>query len=281
MPFEILDTLSIPGDSLKPNDDAFAHIERAAVVLDGATSLGEPLLPGDSDAAWVAHFGARRLMAHLRDGEPPLDALRYALRDAKKSFEALRRREPQAPWEVPYASMALAVEAEGGFDFLWFGDCAGLLQHGNGRLEVLGHAFASKEREAKGAAKAANELKRAPVAEGSLSPYLPLLRSERNRMNSGKRWAFSPDPRAAEHVHKAQISGEHGAHLLLASDGFLALVSDYAAYKPETLLEKALKTGLGPLAEELRAIENADAEGRKFPRFKKSDDATAVLLRLA
>lgn len=59
MPFEVLDTLSLAGDPLKPNDDAFAHTESAAVVMDGATSLGEPLLPGESDAAWIAHFGAR------------------------------------------------------------------------------------------------------------------------------------------------------------------------------------------------------------------------------
>lgn len=280
MPFEVLDTLSLAGDPLKPNDDAFAHTESAAVVMDGATSLGEPLLPGESDAAWIAHFGARRLMAHLRDGETPHDALLYALHDAKKSFEALRRREPQEAWEMPYASMALAVETGGGFEFLWFGDCAGLLQHADGKLEVLAHSFASKAREAKGAARAASELKRAPVAEGSLAPYLPLLRSERNRMNSGKRWAFSPDPRAAEHVHRAQIAADKGSHLLLASDGFLALVSDYAAYQPEALFQKALQKGLDALGEELRAIEEADGEGRRFPRFKKSDDATAVLLRL-
>lgn len=280
MPFEVLDTLSLAGDPLKPNDDAFAHTESAAVVMDGATSLGEPLLPGESDAAWIAHFGARRLMAHLRDGETPHDALLYALHDAKKSFEALRRREPQEAWEMPYASMALAVETGGGFEFLWFGDCAGLLQHADGKLEVLAHSFASKAREAKGAARAASELKRAPVAEGSLAPYLPLLRSERNRMNSGKRWAFSPDPRAAEHVRQAQIAADKGSHLLLASDGFLALVSDYAAYRPEALFQKALQKGLDALGEELRAIEDADCEGRRFPRFKKSDDATAVLLRL-
>jgi hypothetical protein len=149
MPFEIIDTLSLPGDPSKPNDDAFAHLENAAVVLDGATSLGDPLMPGESDAAWIAHFGARRLMAHLRDGETPLDALSFALADAKKSFEALRRREPQEVWEVPFASMALAVEAAKGFDFLWFGDCAGLLRHGDARLDVLGHSFAAKAREAR------------------------------------------------------------------------------------------------------------------------------------
>ena len=54
MPFEILDTISLPGNPLKPNDDAFGHLDGAAVVLDGATSLGDPLMPGDSDAAWVA-----------------------------------------------------------------------------------------------------------------------------------------------------------------------------------------------------------------------------------
>jgi len=280
MPFEIVDTLSLPGDPLKPNDDAFAHLDNAAVVLDGATSLGDPLMPGESDAAWLAHFGARRLMAHIGDGETPVAALRFALGDAKKSFDALRRREPEEVWELPFASMALAVEVEDGFDFLWFGDCAGLLRHGDGKLDVLGHSFVSKAREAKGAATAASELKRAPVADGSLSPYLPLLRRERNRMNSGKRWAFSPDPKAAEHVHKVRVRFERDAHLLLASDGFLALVSDYGAYQAESLFAVALNTGLGALGEELRAIEDKDPEGRKFPSFKKSDDATAVLLRL-
>jgi Protein phosphatase 2C len=281
MPFEILDTITLAGDALKPNDDAFAHVENAAVVLDGATSLGEPLMPGDSDAAWIAHFGARRLMAHVRDGEQPKDALRFALSDAKKSYEALRRREPQAQWEMPFASMAFAVECEAGFEFLWFGDCAGILRHEEGRLDVLGHSFVSKAREAKSAAKAASELKRAPVAEGSLQPYLPLLRGERNRMNSGRRWAFSPDPRAAEHVLESTVRALKGSHVLLASDGFLALVSDYAAYTPESLFEQALKKGLAALGEELRTIEEGDPEGRKFPRFKKCDDATALLLKLA
>jgi hypothetical protein len=38
---------------------------------------------------------------------------------------------------------------------------------------------------------------------------------------------------------------------------------------------------LKALGEELRAIEAGDALGDKFPRFKKSDDATALLLRVS
>ena len=82
MRLELLDLLSLPGDPAKPNEDAFGHDAVAAVVIDGATPLGDGLMPGPSDAAWIAQFGARRLMAHLRDGDgavrPCARAGRYA-----------------------------------------------------------------------------------------------------------------------------------------------------------------------------------------------------------
>ncbi len=42
----------------------------------------------------------------------------------------------------------------------------------------------------------------------------------------------------------------------------------------------AATKGLAALGKELRAIEDADPLGEKFPRFKKSDDATAILAHL-
>ena len=281
MPLTILDTLSLPGDPYKPNDDSFGHADTAAVVLDGATSLGDPLMPGDSDAAWIAHFGARRLMAHVRDGDAPRDALRHALADAEKSFQALRRRAPESRWETPCASMAFASQADGGFDFLWYGDCAGLLLRPNETVEVLGESFAKKAREANNAARLAKEKGIAPASGANRPEYLPALRKARDRVNTEGHWAFSPDARAAEHVAVKRIAAPEGSNLLLASDGFLALATDYGAHTVDTLMATALGKGLAALAEELRAIEEADAEGHKFPRFKKSDDATAVLLRLA
>ncbi|HXC54818.1 MAG TPA: protein phosphatase 2C domain-containing protein [Rhizomicrobium sp.] len=282
MPFEILDTLSLPGDPLKPNDDAFGHAQNAAVVIDGATSLGDPLMPGDSDAAWLAHFGARRLMAHVWDGDAPQDALRHTLADAKKSYEALRRRPPQAQWEMPHASMAFAFEAPDGLDFLWFGDCAGVLKRPGAAVEVLGEAIAAKTREAARVAKLAKESGLSPVGAGGNRPeFLPALRQARNLLNSAARyWVFSPEPRAADFVGSRRVAAPRGALLLLASDGFLALVTDYGRYSEDTLMDKALAKGLGLLADELREIEDADPQGHKHPRFKKSDDATAVLLKL-
>ncbi len=64
------------------------------------------------------------------------------------------------------------------------------------------------------------------------------------------------------------------------SDGFLALATDYGRYDAEGLLAAARNGGLKPLLQELREIEAEDPQGRRFPRFKQSDDATAVLVQV-
>ena len=77
MTLDLLETLSLPAGAL--NEDAFGHGGDAAVVIDGATNLGDALMPGGNDAAWLARFGARRLMAHAGEGKGARKALRDTL----------------------------------------------------------------------------------------------------------------------------------------------------------------------------------------------------------
>ena len=79
---------------------------------------------------------------------------------------------------------------------------------------------------------------------------------------------------------RADLFVDLGARLLLASDGFLALISDYNAYDAPGLMHAAAHKGLAALGEELRDIEKGDPSGERFFRFKPSDDATALLLQL-
>ena len=281
MTFELLDSLSLPGDTAKPNEDAFGHDVTAAVVLDGATPLGDGLMPGPSDAAWIAQFGARRLLAHLRDGEGARKALRGAMADAQKSFEALRRHPPEEVWQTPCASMMLAVAGEGGVEFVSFGDCAALVQPEGGAVMVVGETFDKRAAEAKRAQAIAKEKNLSPASGLSRPEFLGALRATRNRVNSGSYWLFSPDAKAASHATRRIVKVAPGAKLLLASDGFLALASDYGAYGADSLMQAAVEKGLKALGEQLRVIEAGDAGGDKFPRFKKHDDATALLLRIA
>ena len=280
MALELLDSLTLPGDPAKPNEDAFGHDASAALVLDGATPLGDGLMPGPSDAAWIAQFGARRLLAHLRDGDGPRKALRGALADTQKSFEALRRMPVQEIWQTPCASMMLAVPGEEGLEFLWYGDCAALIQNGDGAVMMVGETFDKRAAEAKRAKLIGKEKNLSPASGLSRPEFIGSLRAARNRINSGNNWLFSPEPKAAAHAARRVIRLAPGATLLLASDGFLALASDYGAYSADGLLAAARSKGLKALGEELRAIEARDPGGDTFARFKKSDDATALLLKL-
>lgn len=306
MSLKLLEQMSLPGDPAKANEDSFASIEHAALVMDGATPLGPPLLPGKSDAAWIAQFGARRLAAHLKDGDAPKEALRHALQDAEKSFAGLARAPIREKWQTPCASLMMAVElgrdppsprarsALGGevavagsragvgrrgttIEFYWYGDCSALIEQ-DGRVAIVGEAIEKRQKEAQGARRLMQE-KKLPPASGINRPEIePFLRAARNRINSAGNWLFAPDARAARHVFRRAVPVAKGARLLLATDGFLALVSDYGAYDAPGLMRAAAAEGLQALGQELRALERADQGGTAFPRFKVSDDATALLL---
>jgi serine/threonine protein phosphatase PrpC len=309
MTLQLLESLSLPGDPAKANEDAFGHRDAAAVVIDGATMLGDGLMPGPSDAAWIAQFGARRLMAHLGEDDGARKALRAALADTQKSFEALRRHPPEDIWQTPCASMMLAVAIGTGqppprarsaqegevavagprasesrrgleIEFLWFGDCAALVKQGDGPVLAVGETMDKRAAEAERARVIAKEKNLSPASGLRRPEFLDALRSSRNRINSGNNWLFSPDVRAASHVSRRVVKIQPGGTVLLATDGLLALVSDYGAYSTDGLMAAAMDKGLAALGEELRAIEAGDEGGDKFPRFKKSDDATALLLRL-
>ena len=183
------------------------------------------------------------------------------------------------------ATSPSSADARGGggsrprLEFLWFGDCTALIEQ-DGKIEIVGDAIAKRRAEA-GRAKRAAKDKNLPSVLGVHRPEIePLLRAARNRINSGSNWLFSPDARAAKHVARRTAALAEGARLLLASDGFLALVSDYDAYDIAGLMQAASSKGLAALGEELRAIEKSDAAGTRFFRFKASDDATALLLQL-
>ena len=281
MRLELIESFSIPADPARPNEDSFSFGPRAAAVFDGATGLGERLMPGPSDAQWIAQFGARRLGAYAQAGEGGLrDWLRGAAADTQKSFGALRKRAPLENYEIAYASAVMATPEDGSLHVLWFGDCAALLRTAAGGFVLLGDTLDKRESERVRVTGLVKPGGPGPAAPGVRNEFLPALRAARNHVNTADEWLFAPDAACAEHAKEARVAVLADSHLLLASDGFLALMSDYERYTPESLFAAALERGLASLGEELRGVEAADPDGLRFPRFKRNDDATALLLAL-
>ena len=78
------------------------------------------------------------------------------------------------------------------------------------------------------------------------------------------------------------IAGAAGpATVLLATDGFYALTDDYEVFDDRDLIATGQTLGLAAMGAQLRHIEDEDPNGQRYPRMKKSDDATALLVRVA
>jgi hypothetical protein len=280
--FEVLDVVCLGGSPTQPNDDAYGATGRAALVLDGATGVGDaPLLPGDSDARWLAVEAASiltELANTASDGVATLVA--KTVDQLITRFAASRLREPCDTYEIPFASLMLLAESSGQLEIGWYGDCRLLALGADGNQVTGGPGLKARAREQDRAREAATN---SGIGAASMlrKDLLPQLRAMRNLANSRPgAGVLGPDPRCVPLLRREAIELALPATALLMSDGFYALVTDYQLYDDSTLLAVARRRGLAALYDELRAIESDDPQGTRFPRYKTHDDATAVLVSI-
>lgn len=270
-----VEAVSLAGDRAKQNDDAFGFAGARAWVLDGATDLHDaPLMGGASDAAWIAHFANAQL--HGAQGELRA-AVRAASAAAKAAFTTHMGGRAYERWQSPISSLLMIEETPDGVRGLDLGDSRVFALDAGGGLHVAGGPPDAVDEETALAARQTDAHK--PLLQRT--DTIAMLRRGRAAFNQdGHAWTFGLTPECADHARAWSISLSRPAHLLLMTDGFSALTDRYRAYTPTELVRAALAKGLQELGRELRAIEHEDSAASAHPRFKQSDDATALLMRL-
>jgi serine/threonine protein phosphatase PrpC len=279
---QLLDSLSLAGSVDRENDDAMGAKSAIAFVLDGVTSLSDtPLMPGRSDAAWVAHL-ARDLL--LKAPDPVAGDIRGLVRsvaeDITREFEAGRVRPPAGRHELPWTTLSLVAVEAGRLNIAYVGDSRILVETGDDCIHNFGTTPSRGSFEARLAQKMVSAGKGIGV-DVQRQVVAAELRQARELVNMPHGyWLLGADARVGDNLLQASLALDGPAIVLLATDGFYALVEDYGKYDDRDLIATAQAIGLAALGEELRRIEDADPHGRTFPRMKKSDDATAVLVRV-
>lgn len=272
MHLDLIQSLSIAGDSAKPNDDRAGLAHAHGWVIDGATDLGKPGLVGArGGAAWIAGE-ADRAFAAAREGSIE-NICRAVFATVAARYDDLRTREPEG-WELPSASF-LAVSVGGNvLDCAWLGDCVALLVR-DGAATRIGPAPDVRDDEAARARALAHHGLGSPRRA---APVLDALR--RDRARPGRR-VLGIDPAGADHIFYASAPCLAGDDLILMSDGFAAIVDAYRLLTPEAFAMLLADEGLPGIAARLRAAEAEDADCTRWPRFKRGDDATALWVRVA
>ncbi|CAI2934055.1 conserved protein of unknown function [Aminobacter niigataensis] len=283
----IIDSITAPGSISRANEDSAGGNATCAFVIDGATGLGGDSLVGlhGSDAAWLARFAQSTFEELARNGRPMTDVVRELNQRAANVVHEAAPALPIEPWNLPVASFQM-VRIEGD----------DIVTHGLGdcRLFLLGADGSTFSTSAiKGASAQERDGARTAIAHaGGFATHQALadapgvreeLRRHRAAYNrqGGSVWTLGIEPSAAEHLVTERLEPSLPARGLLCSDGFAALVDQYGRYDIAEFVGAANTAGLAPLLAELRHIElTEDPDGKQFPRFKVSDDATAVLFEI-
>lgn len=279
---QLLDSLSLPGSADRENDDAMGSSAAIAFVLDGVTSLSDtPLMSGRSDAAWVAHL-ARDLLLKAPDllAGDPRALVRGVAEGITQEFERGRTRPPAGRYELPWTTLSLVSVEPGRLNIAYVGDSRILVETGDDCIHNFGTTPSRGSFEARLAQKMQSAGKGIGI-EAQRQTVAAELRRAREFVNMPDGyWLLGADARVGDNLLLASLALDGPAIALLATDGFYALVEDYGAYDDRDLVATAQAIGLEALGAQLRRIEDADPVGKTYPRMKKSDDATAVLVRI-
>jgi hypothetical protein len=282
--FTVLDRISWPGHPDKPNEDICGVSGDWAWVIDTSIFPGtKPVMHEKSDATWLARFADERLSNLAPQAQDGVTLLRHVMEEARTVYRAVapaERHDDFVTW--PLGAMTLVRRRGSVLDAWTFGDTTAYVRQPDGTVATLGDAPGLRDAEAATAAELMRQAGSRPTAILDEPVFLAWLgeRRERQRKSGIPAALLSVDPEAVDRLRHETAPCEDGTVILLASDGFSALVDLYGAMHAEVVIEAALTSGLEPLVRLAREIETErDPDGKLYPRFKQSDDATAVLLR--
>jgi len=266
MRFDIIEQISLAGSQQIANEDRLGVSSHLTWVIDGATDLGPAGLMGSqSGSAWFAsNLGIALASKSLAISDDSITGIFEAvIGDVADMFVKERLRDPKGKWEIPSAAFLALVIQAGELHAAWSADCV-CLQIAGENVSRIGEGRASKER---------------IIAERDIEAdhSQTTLRRERELPD---RAAITAESQSVKQVRTVQLECEVGDEFVLMTDGFAALFDDYdMAY--EDFVRHLRLAGLAELGALLREIEAEDPTASRFPRIKKSDDATAIRLRLA
>jgi hypothetical protein len=282
---EVLDSVSDPAKPEAENDDRVGWNDSAAFVIDGATGLGDPVI-ATSDAAWLAEHARRYFETHITPERAVGAVVRDLCAEARTAFFAAAGTAEIERYRHPNAAFQILRVTTGGIETSGLADCTLILRDASGQVLRRSGSRASRGNEQQSA-------RRAIAASGGFnaagesfraSETLDDLRRRRSRFNSDPdgAWTLGLVPDAGAHLLTDRLSIRLPAIGLLCTDGFADLADNYRACTDEGLIARAETDGLRILLEELRHIERVtDPDGLQFPRYKRCDDASAILVRIA
>jgi hypothetical protein len=267
-----VDVAERPGVGLdgqpRPSEDVVVVLPNAVVLLDGATTL----LPGRKSGGWYASRLAGHLAGRLA-GYPAME-----LPDLlAASIQAMVRENGLVPGESPSSTVAVVRWADDVVEGLVLGDSPVVAVTGEGPRLLADQRLASVARTGPGY--------RARLREGGGygEDHVAALRTsarsvDRLRNTEGGFWVAEAEPDAAYHAVRDSWPRAEVRQVLLASDGVSCAVDDYHIIDWPGAVELVAAKGAKAMLDLVRAAEESDPDGTRWPRPKPHDDQALAVV---
>lgn len=278
----IIEKITDQGMAHKNNEDICGHTGNSVWIFDGATGLSQDQLvapQGKTDPRWLVETAHDSLKQHAGRISDLHHLYAAVLGDCEDAFEAQKKRAPNAPYELPMAASLILHYNGTTVTCGALSDCSMIIETEKG-LQVMSPCSAHAQIDTTTKVKMIEAIESGLSPEDARAHLIPHLQENRKLANcDGGYDVFAPTRGLEDKIRIEVFSPAINGHALMMTDGFYALVENYDAYTDQSLIEAVKSKGLRKLLEELRQIEEDDKGILKFPRFKKSDDATAILLK--
>lgn len=264
-------TEPIPG-SPEGNEDFVAATPDAVVLLDGA-GIPEGSPSGCSHGvAWYTRMLGSTLISAVTQNPAPLNEILASGIKAVASMHDFTCDLSHAG--SPSATVTMLRRTAGSVDWLVLADSVLLLREdGTAEPTVI-----CDDRVARVAAPYRSALDALPTGSvehtAAHRAFVETVREHRNR--EGGFWVASADPRAADQALTGTVPADRLQAAALLSDGASRLVDLFALATWAQLMDLLHHQGPRELIRRVRQAERSDPQGRRWPRAKAFDDATAA-----
>jgi len=258
---------SDPGSPDKPNEDAVVICADTVAVLDGATARTDTgCIHG---VAWFIEHLAKALAQH--SDLSPANALVSAI-----SATADQHRDTcdLAHPGTPSAAVAIMQARSGVLRYLLIGDITLIIDTARGLQVMTDDRVGTTARAERAAADS--------LPSGSAEKNHALVRMKHAELASrnvpGGFWVAAADPAVVTNALTGEIPLREVRHAAMLTDGAVRAVDPLKLYDWPALLAELSTSGPDELIRQVRAAEDADPAGVRWPRNKIHDDATVALL---
>lgn len=253
----------------RPSEDVVVALPNAVVLLDGATAV----LPGGRSGGWYASRLAGALAGRLT-GYPAMDLADLLA----AAILAVTRENDLVPGEAPSSTVAIARWSDDAVEGLVLADSPVVAVTDDGPEVLADERLARVPRTGPGY--------RARLRDGGGygAEHVAALRTAasnvgRLRNTEGGFWVAEADPDAAYQAVRATWPRAEVRQVLLASDGVSCGVDDYGLFDWPGVVDLVDAQGPQAVLDAVRAAEESDPNGERWPRPKIHDDQALAVVR--